>query len=109
MVRGTQMAKPDIVKEINAFNNWTPGQLIQALGGSTKRAAEAKGVTQRTVQRYITTGKQTRRPGAAAQEKLNRAGRKTLGAVGITLDGTVAVGGKGEAYERDRTIDRTFS
>ena len=29
--------------------------------------------------------------------------------MGITLEGTIAVNGQGDAYERDRTIDRTFN
>lgn len=94
------MAKPSIVEAINAYNS--PAAIVEYFNGSTKRAAEALGITQRSVQRYL---QGTRKPNAAVRAKLRQAGRQGHEGTGVTFDGNVKVNG----YERDRTIDRIYS
>ena len=117
------MARPDIVGAINAYNTYNATDLVQAFNGSIGQAAAAlagvhygKGVSKdkaylaerRSLERQLKG--QFKRPSAAKQAKYNKAGRaQAKGQVGVTLEGTIAVNGQGDAYERDRTIDRVYS
>ena len=118
------MAKPDIVATINNYNTFSAQDLVMAYGGSIGRAAAAvagvpygKGVSKdkaylaerRSIERQLKG--QFKHPSKAKQEKFNEAGAATRKGqkTNIHMDGKIAVNGQGANYERDRTIDRTFS
>ena len=93
-----------IAAEINAHNTpvqLTPAQFVQEHGGSTRAAAAAAGVSQRTVQRWIAPpgAKQRRAPNRAAKAKLVRIPTR---ARKIILDGEIRIGS--ETRKRGITI-----
>lgn len=105
------MTRPSIVAEINAFNTWTPAQLVQEYGSSAK-AAKAVGVSTRTVERWVTTkGTQKAKPSKASQAKVNKAGREAQAnkTIGIEFDGVADINGTGEDYRREWYKDFTFT
>lgn len=101
---GRIMAKPSLVAEINQFNI---RQVVGALGG-TKQAAQALGVSQRSVQRYLTEGKQRQRPSQAVREALANAPKRAAPeGVGITFSGTFKIRGSDE-QQREREINDVY-
>lgn len=115
----------DIVGAIMDYNNhqYSPRELVSEYGGDKtgigKLAAAMIGksyergiskdpeykAARRNVERYL---QGTRKPGEAGKEKLNEIGKKKAPIKApkkITLDGTLAVNGRGDKYERDRTVD----
>lgn len=97
------MAAPDFIATIKEFNS--PARLIDFVGG-TRRAAEILGISQRSVERYVTTGKQKRNPSAATRQALIRAaGQRSAAGVGVTFDGDILIGSK----PRRREINRVYA
>jgi hypothetical protein len=115
----------NIIDAINARQdsyNWSPRDLVMELGTSglaqelsgtsDKKSREYKSAM-RNVNRYIAPeGKQRRAPSKATQTRLNELAKEKgmkppapTGGVGINLDGSIAVNGRGKAYTRDREID----
>ena len=93
-----------ISAEINAHNTpvqLTPAQFVQEHGGSTRAAAAAAGVSQRTVERWIApaSAKQHRNPNKASKAKLVRLPAR---ARKMHLDGEIRIGS--ETRKRGITI-----
>lgn len=93
-----------IAAEIDAHNTpvqLTPAQFVQEHGGSTRAAAAAAGVSQRTVQRWIApeTAKQRAKPGRGAKVKMVRIPAR---AMKIHLEGEIRIGS--ETRKRSITI-----